>query len=113
MLQRIPEIIQAEFREGNIQARKAIFTIGLSHLPRIIRYLEENRVRIYSPLLAVDKKQDYTADLNLKKENFGVSVLLPQALAGDRKTLKMTGLDYIIAQHRRLSSFGSSPHPGN
>lgn len=113
MLQIIPEIIQAEFQERNIRTKKAIFTIGLSHLPRIIQYLEENRVKIYSPLLAVDRKEEYIADLNLKKENFGVSVFLPQSLAADRKILKITGLDKIIDRHRRLSSFGSSLHPGN
>ncbi len=113
MLQRIPEIVQAEFQQGNIKARKAIFTIGLSHLPRIIRYLEENKVRIYSPILGVDKKEEYIADLNLKKDNFGVSILLPQTLAGDRKTLKINDLDKMIAQHRRQSSAGLSSDPTN
>ena len=104
MLQRIPEVIQAEFQQGSIKARKAIFTIGLSHLPRIVRYLEENKVKIYSSNLSLDKKVEYTADLKLKKANFGVSILLPQTLAGDRKVLKATGLDEIIAQIRRPSS---------
>jgi hypothetical protein len=113
MIQRIPEIIQAEFRGGNIQARKAIFTIGLSHLPRIIRYLEEDRVKIYSPLLAGDKKEDDPADLKLKKENFGVAVYLPYTLASDRKILKMTGLDEIIERHRRHNSSSPFPNPGN
>jgi hypothetical protein len=113
MLQKIPEIIQAEFRQGNIKAPKAIFTVGLSHLPSIIRYLEENKVRIYSPLPGMDEKEEYTADLNLKKENFGVSIFLPPTLAGDRQTLKITGLDQIIARHRRHSSARSSPYPGN
>ncbi len=113
MLQRIPEIIQTEFQQGNIKARKAIFTVGLSHLPRIIRYLEEDKVRIYSPLPAMGKNEDYTADLNLRRENFGVSIFLPQTLASDRKTLKINGLDEMIAQHRRLSSAGSSSFPRN
>jgi hypothetical protein len=113
MLQRIPEIIQAEFQQGNIKARKAIFTIGLSHLPKIIRYSEENKVRIYSPILGTEKQEVYTADLNLKKEKFGVSILLPQALAGDQKALKINGLDEMIARHRRLSSTGSSAFPRN
>jgi hypothetical protein len=113
MLQKIPEIIQVEFQEGNIKAKKAIFTIGLSHLPKIIRYLKENRIRIFSSLLAMDQKEDYAADLNLKKENFGVSIILPQTLARDRKTLQMTGVEEIIAQHRGVSSFQFSPHPGN
>jgi hypothetical protein len=113
MLQRIPEIIQTEFQQGNIKARRAIFTIGLSHLPRIIRTLEENKVRIYSPILGMGKPEVYTADLNLGKENFGVSILLPQALAGDPKALKINGLDEMIARHRRLSSAGSSSSPSN
>jgi len=113
MLQKIPQIIQAEFQEGNIKAQKAIFTIGLSHLPQIIRSLEENKVWIYSPHVGKDENKDYAADLNLKKENFGVSIILPQTLARDRKTLQMTGVEEIIAQHRRVSSFQFSPHPGN
>jgi hypothetical protein len=98
MLQRIPRIIQAEFQEGNIKAQKAIFTIGLSHLPQIIRSLEENKVWIYSPQVGKDENKDCAADLNLKKENFGVSIFLPPTLAGDRKTLKMTGLGKIMVQ---------------
>ncbi len=98
MLQKIPRIIQAEFQEGNIKAQKAIFTIGLSHLPQIIRSLEENKVWIYSPHVGKDENKDYAADLNLKKENFGVSIILPPTLAGDRKTLKMTGLGKIMVQ---------------
>jgi hypothetical protein len=61
----------------------------------------------------MDKKGDYTADLNLKTENFSVSIILPQTLARDRKTLQMTGVEEIIAQQRRVSSFQSSSHPGN
>jgi hypothetical protein len=82
-------------------------------LPKIIRNLEENRVKIYSPGLAVDKKEFFIADLNLKKQNFGVSIFIPHTLAGDRKTLQQTGMDEIIARQRRLSSLESSPHPGN
>jgi hypothetical protein len=113
MMQKIPEIIRDEFREGTIKSPKAIFTIGLSHLPKIIRNLEENRVKIYSPGLAVDKKEIFIGDLNLKKENFGVSIILPHTLAGDRKTLQQTGMDEIIARQHRLSSLESSRHPGN
>jgi hypothetical protein len=73
--------------------------------------LEENKVRIYSPPFGMEKTEDYTADLNLKKANYGVSVLLPQTLAGDRKILKMTGLDDVIAHQGLLSSWGSPPDP--
>jgi hypothetical protein len=82
-------------------------------LPRILRNLEENGIHIYSPGLAVDKKEIYIADLNLKKKNFGVSIFIPRTLAGDRKTLQRTGMDEILARQRRLSSLEFSPHPGN
>lgn len=113
ILQKIPEIIQDEFRGGNIKTPKAILTIGLSHLPRILRNLEGNGIRIYSPGLAVDKKEIYIADLNLKKEDFGVSILIPHTLAGDRKTLKWTGMDEIVTRQRVLSSLKPLSHSGN
>lgn len=111
MLQRIPEIVDAEFNGGNIRAKKAIFTIGLSHLPMIIRYLDENRIRIYSPLFSPNKNEDYTAVPNLRKENFGVTILIPKTLAGDQKILRANKLDKIVAHSRDQSSalpFGST-----
>jgi hypothetical protein len=113
MLQKIPGVIQSEFQEGNIKARKAIFTIGLSHLALIIRSLEEEKIRISSSPFGKDQNKDYTSDLNLKKEDFGVMVILPPDLAGDQKILQRTGLGDIIARQRRHSSLGSPSHPGN
>lgn len=93
MLQKIPEIVDGEFYLGNINSKKAIFTIGMSHLPRIIRYLDENRIRIFSPLPANDKSKDYFSDLNLKRDNFGVFIILPKTLLDNPKVLEMNGLD--------------------
>ena len=39
MLQKIPGIINEEFLEGRIDNKKALFTIGLSHISDIIRYV--------------------------------------------------------------------------
>jgi hypothetical protein len=107
MMQRIPGIIQAELNERNIKARKAIFTIGLSHLPGIIRSLDKTQFRIYSPLVDEDKSENCIADLNLKKENFGISILLPRTLAGDSKVLKITGMDEILTRYRHQPSSAS------
>jgi hypothetical protein len=114
MLQRIPGIIHAEFQKGNIHARRAIFTMGLSHLSKIIQYLKENRIKIYSPLLAPHRNEDYLADLNLRKENFGVSILIPRTLADDPKILKAGKLDKIVDPYRWHSSArhsGSTKEP--
>jgi hypothetical protein len=98
MLQRIPEIVDDQFRIGNIKSKKAMLTIGISHLNKIIQYLDENRIRIYSPLLTSTKGKDYIANLNLKKENFSVSIILPRTLLEDPKILEMNRLDKIKFQ---------------
>jgi hypothetical protein len=100
MLQKIPEIVEAEFRQGNIKSRKAIFTIGTSHLHKIIRYINETRIRIDAPLLAPSGKENYIAELNLLKENFGVSIIIPKTLAKDQKTLELNKLDKIVTSSR-------------
>jgi hypothetical protein len=88
MLQRIPEIIEREYKEGRIRTHKAIFTIGLSHLFPILNYLSEGRGR-FSPLPA--ERNDYQPP-DLRQENYRVSVLLPRSLAEDPKTLEINGL---------------------
>jgi hypothetical protein len=98
MLQKIPEIVEAEFRQGNIKSRKAIFTIGTSHLHKIIRYINETRIKIDAPLLASNGSKDYIAELSLLKANFGVSIVIPKTLAKDQKTLELNKLDKIVAR---------------
>jgi hypothetical protein len=96
MLQKIPKIVNEEFRQGNINSRKAIFTIGMFHLHKIITYLKENRIKIYTPLLASNGNEGTMAELNLQKENFGVSVIIPRTLADDPKTLEINELNEIV-----------------
>jgi len=108
MLQKIPEIVEGEFGQGNIKGRKAIFTIGMSHLNKIIRYLNENRIKIYAPLFISNGNEDYIAQLNLQKENFGVSVIIPKTLATDQKILEINKLDKMVTDFRKKSSNLSS-----
>lgn len=96
MLQKIPQIVNDEFRQGNIKTRKAIFTIGMLHLHEIITYLTEKRIKIHAPLSALSGNEGDRAELNLQKENFGVSVIIPRTLARDPKTLEINGLDEIV-----------------
>jgi hypothetical protein len=98
MLQRIPEIVYNEFQQGTIKSESAVFTIGMSHIPHIIKYLNENRVTIYSPLVNSNGGGDYIADLNLSREGFGVTVIIPRTLLSDRKALEMNKLDKIVLQ---------------
>ena len=114
MLQKVPEIINDEFQRGNIKNRKAIFTVGLYHIHEIIRFLNENKIIIRAPKSVSTGMKDYTAELNLQKENFGVSVILPKTLTEDQKILEINKLNEIVKQYRiqtsRVSS-SLSPRP--
>jgi hypothetical protein len=95
MLQRVPAVISEEFQNNNIKNQRALFTIGISHLSDILKYLHKNKIEIPSPPLS-GQKEDWVGDLNLAKERFGVTVIVPRELANDRKILRMTGLDKIV-----------------
>ncbi len=96
MLQKIPKVVDAEFQEGNIKSKKAIFTVGMFHLHEIIRFLNQNRIVIHAPLFVSGTMKDDNSELNLSKENFGVSVIIPRTLASDQKTLEINELDEIV-----------------
>jgi len=98
MLQKIPQIVNDEFRQGNIKNRKAIFTIGMFHLHEIITYLNEKRIMIHAPLSASNGNEGDMAELSMQKENFGVSVIIPRTLANDQKILEISELDKIVRE---------------
>jgi hypothetical protein len=100
MLQKIPQIVNDEFQQGNIRNKKAIFTIGMVHLHNIITYLNEKGVRIRVPLPASNGNRGHMGELNLQKENFGVSVIVPRTLANDQKILEITKLNEIVRKVR-------------
>jgi hypothetical protein len=108
ILQRIPEIVNEEFQQGHIKGRVAILTIGMSHAHKIIRYLNDHKITVYSPLDKSNKGEDYTAELNLEKEKFGVTVILPKTLVDNQRILELNHLDKIVAQYRNRSSRLSS-----
>jgi len=91
MLQNIPGVIDREYRAGRIKNKKAIFTIGMSHLSGIIKYLKQNRIEIYSP--AFTPYDDYLSGVKLLENDFGVTIIIPRTLADNRKLLKLTRLD--------------------
>jgi hypothetical protein len=111
ILQRIPEIVNDESRRGNIRDRKALLTIGLSHIHTMIKYFDENRITIYAPLSNPNHQEDYVSKLDLLKEDFGISVIIPRTLADDQKILKLNELEKVITQARRKSSLPSIPLP--
>lgn len=94
MLQKIPEIIDEEFRHGHIHGKKALFTIGLSHISDIITSCREKKVAIPAPLFAAAKYEDFRDELKLSKEEFGITIILPTSLASDQGTLRRLGIPF-------------------
>jgi hypothetical protein len=111
ILQRIPEVVNEEFQQGHIKARKAILTIGIHHVHKIIRYLNDHKIIASSPLHRTDKGEDYNAELILAKENFGVTLILPKTLVDDERVLKINQLDRIVKQRTKASSLSSAVLP--
>jgi hypothetical protein len=93
LLQNAPDVTNEEFKEGYINKRRAILTIGLSHIPDIIKYLRDKRITVRAPLFDKGEEKNYNADLNLIKKNFGVCILLPKTLTDDQEILEMNGLN--------------------
>jgi len=111
MLQKIPEIVNDEFQQGNIKNRKAIFTVGLYHIHEIIQFLNENKIKIHAPKPAAAGIKDYTAELNLQKENFGITIILPRILTKDQKILEINKLTEIVNRSRGIQTSKVSSLP--
>lgn len=103
MLQKIPGVVAEEFLEGNIRGKEAIFTVGLNHVAEIIQYVETEKIKIYRPDLSAIKSKDYIADVNLLKDGFGITIIIPRTLAEEGEVLKMTRLDTILASGKATS----------
>ncbi len=97
MLQRIPEVVNAEFRNGNIRQKQAILMIGLNHLSEIIQYVNAKKIELCPPAPTSREQETETADLNLLREEFGITVIIPRTLARDDEVLKGTRLDFLLA----------------
>ena len=93
MLQKIPEVIESEYRTGRIKNKKAILTIGMSHISGIIKYLKQNRIEIYSP--AFTAYDDYVSPVKLLEHDFGVTIIIPRTLADNQELLMLTSLDSV------------------
>lgn len=78
MLQKIPEIVEDEYKAGNIQSEKAILTIGMSHIPAIVKYLKQRKIEISSP--AFSPYDDYSSEVELLEKDFGVTIIIPKTL---------------------------------
>jgi hypothetical protein len=96
ILQNIPSVIKAEFHKGAITTEKALFTIGLNHIPTILKYLKDDKLHIDNPASPGPSHNTHFADLNLKDKGFGIVIIIPHTLIQDKDVLKATNLIGLI-----------------
>lgn len=95
MLQKIPSAIEAKLCAGAIRKPTAMMTIGLDHLQDIIRFLQQNTITITAPDHGADRLESYTAELDLLRKGYSITVIIPRTLAEDRPLLQATHLDQV------------------
>ena len=110
MPQRIPAIVNDEFQQGNIDNKRALFTIGLSHISDIIRYVEDRKITVLSPLFTPAKYDDYIDELKVTKEDFGISVIIPKTLVSDHEVMERNNLKTLV---QTIPSQGQWPGGAN
>ncbi len=102
MIQKIPEIIDAQISRGTIHSQSAIFTIGVSHLYAIIEWLNQNKMTIPSPVFST--RGDYASDVDLITEGFDVTVIVPNAIAEDGDILTTVKLASFVAPEAKTAA---------
>lgn len=110
MLQKVPSAIEAKLQAGTIRNRSAMLTIGLDHIQDIIRYLQKNTITITPPERGNDRMESYTAELDLLRQGYGITVILPRTLADDRQLLQATHLDRMPPKDNEMLAT-SEPAP--
>jgi hypothetical protein len=93
MLQNIPDIVEEAFAEGRIDNRRAMFTIGLGHVPEIISFLQHGSVRRSGEQQPNEGEKMGEASLKLLKRGYGVTVIIPRTLAENEHLLRLARLE--------------------
>lgn len=103
LMQEIPGAIEGEFCKGTISKRFAMLTIGLNHLADIMRYIMEDSIRINAPANSRKQMENYSSDLKLLKEGYGITIIIPRSLADNRELMQMAKLNSIILAEQRAT----------
>lgn len=77
LLQRMPEIIEKEYKKGRIQSRKAIFTIGIAHAGDIIGFIKDSNVTLFADGKTTKQHKE---ELKLAAKGYHVTLIMPASL---------------------------------
>lgn len=97
ILQRIPFLINNEYRLGHISRPRAMLTIGMAHLDEILKFLEAGRIEIPAVETGGGNLPAYTEELAHFEKEVGVTVIVPRALLDERALQAVAGLGTVTA----------------
>ena len=104
ILQNITGIIDHQIRGGHIRHRNAMLTIGVSHLSQIIASLKQKQLVVRSPAFTPFK--DYVSEVNLVKEGFDITIIIPRTIADDDDLLSLTKLAHYAGRLPEIKTTG-------
>ncbi len=96
LLQNIPAVIEDEVHRGFTGNQSALFTIGLSHIEDIIRYIENKSIYISSPADSTGLPDVLERKLNLLNSGYEITIIIPRTLMDDHKLLQLTNINRIL-----------------
>ncbi|HKK02209.1 MAG TPA: hypothetical protein VJ955_08580 [Desulfuromonadales bacterium] len=85
ILQNVPTVLSHAERRERISTPTAMLTIGLAHLPDIIRYLKNGNIRISPAPGSKDLFPSFHTQLTLDRQDIGITVIVPHSLLSSRK----------------------------
>ncbi|HKK02207.1 MAG TPA: hypothetical protein VJ955_08570, partial [Desulfuromonadales bacterium] len=89
ILQNIPAALADVSRQEQISAPKAMLTIGLAHLPELVRYLETGDISIAAAPGGNNLFPPFHARLALDRQDVGVTIIIPRSLLSDSKLAQL------------------------
>ena len=89
MLQNVPAALAVAGRREGITAPTAMLTIGLAHLPDLVRYLEAGNISITAAPGGESLFPPVHARLTLDRQDVGVTIIVPRSLLANCKLAQL------------------------
>ena len=89
ILQNVPSALTVAGRQEGITAPKAMLTIGLAHLPDLVRYLEAGNISITAAPGGESLFPPFHARLTLDRKDVGVTIIVPRSLLANCKLAQL------------------------
>jgi hypothetical protein len=92
ILENIPQALTGGKSKGDTNIRRAMLTIGLSHVDTMIDFLKSGTAQILPPSGTEDILTGFCCDLSHLKERYAIAVIIPRTLADSGIMLRLSRL---------------------